>query len=238
MSLRVIIVDDEPYAIRELRYLLEEYSDFEICGEGSTREECLALVAKEQPDVVFLDIELQGENGIDIAKEINRINGDIYIVFATAYSRYAVEAFSVEAFDYILKPFEDERIIEVVERIRREVKPKKSTPEVITAWKGDRMVVLPPSTIVYCCIEDEKTVIKSLKGEYTIPLTLSNLEEKLGPFGFMRTHKSFIVNLKHVKEIVPWFNHTYVLVMEQYEDDEVPVSRTYMKEFRESMQII
>lgn len=237
MGLRVIIVDDEPYAIRELRYLLEEYSDFDICGEGRTREECLKLVGKVQPDIVFLDIELQGENGIDIAKEIRRINEDIYIVFATAYSQYAVDAFSVEAFDYILKPFEDERIIEVVERIRREVKPE-SPPGFITAWKGDRMVVLPPDKIVYCCIEDEKTVIKSLKGEYTIPLTLSSLERKLEPLGFMRTHKSFIVNLKQIKEIVPWFNHTYVLVMEKYEGDEVPVSRTYMKAFREAMQII
>lgn len=237
MGLRVIIVDDEPYAIRELRYLLEEYSDFEICGEGRTREECLKLVAKVQPDVVFLDIELQGENGIDIAKEINRINEDIYIVFATAYSQYAVDAFSVEAFDYILKPFEDERIIEVVERIRRTIEPK-SLPGFITAWKEDRMVVLSPSEIVYCCIEDEKTVIKSLKGEYTVPLTLSSLEKKLSPLGFMRTHKSFIVNLGHIDEIVPWFNHTYVLVMKGYEEDEVPVSRTYMKKFREAMQIV
>lgn len=236
MGLRVIIVDDEPYAIRELRYLLEEYSDFEICGEGRTREECLRLVAKVQPDVVFLDIELQGENGIDIAKEINRINEDIYIVFATAYSQYAVDAFSVEAFDYILKPFEDERIIEVVERIRRTIEPK-SLPGLITAWKEDRMVVLSPSEIVYCCIEDEKTVIKSLKGEYTIPLTLSSLEKKLSSLGFMRTHKSFIVNLEHIDEIVPWFNHTYILVMKGYEEDEVPVSRTYMKKFREVMQI-
>src|SRR5690606_30817498 len=100
MQLKVIIVDDEPYAIKELKYLLEEYSDFEICGEAQTREECLRLVAREQPDVVFLDIELQGENGINIAKEINKINSDIYIVFATAYSQYAVDAFTVDAFDY------------------------------------------------------------------------------------------------------------------------------------------
>lgn len=236
MQLRVIIVDDEPYAIKELRYLLEEYSDFEICGEAQTREECLRLVAREQPDIVFLDIELQGENGIDIAKEINRINSNIYIVFATAYSQYAVDAFTVNAFDYILKPFEDERIIETVEKLRREVKPKR-LPGVITAWKDDRMVVLPPDEIVYFCISDEKTVIKSLRGEYTVPLTLSSLENKLESLGFMRTHKSFVVNLKYIKEIIPWFNHTYVLVMDQYEKDEVPVSRTYMKKFKEAMQI-
>lgn len=237
MGLRVIIVDDEPYAIKELRFLLEEYSDFKICGEGRTRAECLKLVAKFQPDVVFLDIELQGENGIDIAKEIKSINEKIYIVFATAYSQYAVDAFSVEAFDYILKPFEDERIIEVVERIRRVIKPKPG-PGFITAWKEDRMVVLSPSEIVYCSIEDEKTIVKSLKGEYTVPQTLANLEKSLSPLGFMRTHKSYIVNLKYIDEIVPWFNHTYILVLRGYREDEVPVSRTYMKKFREIMQIV
>ncbi|HHW71127.1 MAG TPA: response regulator transcription factor [Clostridiales bacterium] len=236
MQLKVIIVDDEPYAIKELKYLLEEYSDFEICGEAQTREECLRLVAREQPDVVFLDIELQGENGINIAKEINKINSDIYIVFATAYSQYAVDAFTVDAFDYILKPFEDERIIEVVEKIRQRVLPKRM-PDFITAWKDDRMVVLSPDEIVYFCIDDGKTVLKSLKGEYIVPTTLSNLEEKLKSFDFMRTHKSFVVNLKYIKEIVPWFNHTYVLVMKGYEDDEVPVSRTYMKKFKDAMQI-
>lgn len=237
MQLKVIIVDDEPYAIKELRYLLEEYSDFEICGEARTREECLRLVAREQPDVAFLDIELQGENGINIAKEINKINSDIYIVFATAYSQYAVDAFTVDAFDYILKPFEDERIIEVVEKIRQRVLPKR-LPDLITAWKDDRMVVLSPDEIVYCGIDDGKTVLKTLKGEYTVPNTLSNLEGKLKSFDFMRTHKSFVVNLKYIKEIIPWFNHTYLLVMKGYEEDEVPVSRTYMKRFKDAVQIV
>ena len=236
MPLRAIIVDDEKYAVSELKYLLNEYSDFEICGEAGTAEECLALVAQYKPDVVFLDIELHGKNGLEVAREIKKIYSDIYIVFATAYSSYAVDAFKVEAFDYILKPFEDKRIIETIERINKNIKPK-NVPDVITVWKNDRMSVLSPNDIIYCCIANEKTTIKSIQGEFITSLTLSSLENKLDNHMFMRTHKSFLVNLNHIKEIVPWFNHTYILVMEKYEKDEVPVSRTYIKRFKSLMNI-
>ncbi|WP_129724150.1 LytR/AlgR family response regulator transcription factor [Xylanivirga thermophila] len=236
MPLKVIIVDDEKYAISELKYLLTRYSDFKICGEATDAGGCLMLVAEYKPDVVFLDIELQDKNGVEVAKSIKKISSDTHIVFATAYSHYAVDAFEVQAFDYILKPFEDQRIIDTINRINNYIKPK-GLPEVITVWKNDRMVVLSPKDIVYCSILDEKTVIKSIKGEFTTNLTLSSLENKLQDFMFMRTHKSYLVNLKYIKEIIPWFNHTYLLVMNGYEKDEVPVSRTYIKKFKSIMKI-
>ncbi|MCM8900664.1 LytTR family DNA-binding domain-containing protein [Caldicoprobacter algeriensis] len=236
MSLRVVIVDDEKYALQELKYLLNQYSDFEICGEADSGEECIKLVDEQVPDVVFLDIHLNDKNGVDIAHEIRKKHRDIHIVFATAYDNYAVNAFNLDAVDYILKPFEDERIAETVKRLKSRVKPHL-LPGVITVWKNDRMVVLDHKDIVYCCTSGNKTEVKSFKGEFTSNLTLATLEQKLQQYSFLRTHKSYLVNLEHIKEIVPWFNYTYMLVMKGYEKDEVPVSRSYMKKFKNVMGI-
>lgn len=236
MSLRVVIVDDEKYALQELKYLLNQYSDFEICGEADSGEECIKLVDEQMPDVVFLDIHLNDKNGVDVAREITKKHRNIHIVFATAYDNYAVNAFNLDAVDYILKPFEDERIAETIKRLKSRVKPRV-LPDVLTVWKNDRMVVLDHTDIVYCCTVDNKTIVKSFKGEFISNLTLASLEQKLEKHSFLRTHKSYLVNLEHIKEIVPWFNYTYMLVMEGYEKDEVPVSRTYMKKFKNTLGI-
>jgi two-component system LytT family response regulator/two-component system response regulator LytT len=236
MRLRVVIVDDEKYALQELRYLLSQYSDFEICGEADSAEECIKLVDELIPDVVFLDIHLNDKNGVDIAREIRKRHKDIHIVFATAYDNYAVNAFNLDAVDYILKPFEDERIAETVERLKNRVKPRHLSG-VITVWKNDRMIVLSHEDVVYCYTLENKTVIKSFKGEFVSNLTLAGLEQKLKGYSFFRTHKSYLVNLEHIKEIVPWFNYTYILVMKGYEKDQVPVSRTYMKKFKNALNI-
>ena len=110
-------------------------------------------------------------------------------------------------------------------------------PNLVIVWKEDRMVVLEPGEIVYCYTSSEKTVIKTVNEEFVAAMTLAALEEKLSEYYFFRTHKSYLVNLYQIREILPWFNHTYLLVMRHYEKDEVPVSRTYIKRFKEVMGI-
>ncbi|MDD3840565.1 MAG: LytTR family transcriptional regulator DNA-binding domain-containing protein [Clostridia bacterium] len=236
MPLRVVIVDDEKHAVQELKYLIQQYSDFEICGVAYNAEDCLNVIASERPDVAFLDIHLGSKNGIDLANEIKKIYKDIHIVFATAYDNYAVNAFDLNAVDYILKPFDDYRILQTIERLKSMIKPRPRA-NVISVWDKDRMHLLTPDQIVYCSTGTNKVIVKSLKGEFTTSLTLANLENKLDSNTFIRTHKSYIVNINHIKQIVPWFNYTYLLVMEKYEKDEVPVSRSYMKKFKEMLGI-
>lgn len=128
---------------------------------------------------------------------------------------------------------ENHQLSEIVHKIKAE----KSIPEIISIWETDRFVVLRPEEIIYCYTTDRKTTIKTKDREYFSINTLASFEQKLGKCGFFRTHKSFLVNQNYIKEIVPWFNHTYNLVMDYCEHDEVPVSRTYLKEFKQRMGI-
>ncbi len=128
---------------------------------------------------------------------------------------------------------ENHQLSEIVHKTKAE----KSIQEIISIWETDRFVVLRPEEIIYCYTTDRKTTIKTKDREYFSLNTLASFEQKLGKCGFFRTHKSFLVNQNYIKEIVPWFNHTYNLVMNYYEHDEVPVSRTYLKEFKQRMGI-
>jgi len=237
--MKCIIIDDEYPARVELRYFIEKYKNLEIVGEFEDSISALNCFEKNSIDIIFLDINMPNMNGMVLAKLISKFEIKPQIIFITAYGEYAVDAFSIKAFDYILKPYSEERIMKtldsLIENNTTEKKNEGKSINRLTLWKGEKMYVLSLDEIyVFEACERETKVYA--KGEiYFSKQKISNLEEEL-PNIFFRTHRSYIVNINKIKEIIPWFNSTYNLKIEDV-DIEVPVSRNKIKEFRELLNI-
>ena len=239
--LRVYIVDDEPLARDELKYLLLRCKEAEIVGESDCVDNALADIHILKPDLVFLDIELGDENGLNIAKKLGEYNPAPALIFATAYDEYALQAFDLNAVDYILKPFEEERILKALEKVKRTrginnvqqrpgTQPVREVKGKIPVLVDDRIILLNCRDILYLESRDGKCIIKTKELEYKISDALVMIEKKINDGSFLRVHRSFIVNVDQIAEIEPWFNSTYNLTMEG--GSKVPVSRTYVKELR------
>lgn len=239
--LRVYIVDDEPLARDELKYLLLRTKEAEIVGENDCVDNALADIHVLKPELVFLDIELADENGLGIAQKLGEYNPAPAIVFATAYDEYALQAFDLNAVDYILKPFEEERISKALEKVKKtrgvDKEQQRSMAQPVREVKGkipvlvdDRIVLLNCRDILFLESRDGKCVIKTKDMEYKISDALVMIEKKINEGAFLRVHRSFVVNVEQIAEIEPWFNSTYNLTME--DGSKVPVSRTYVKELK------
>ena len=240
--LKVYILDDEPLARDELKYLLIRSEQVEIIGEGDCIEDAVTDITELKPDLVFLDIELAEENGLSLARQLETLEVTPAIVFATAYDEYALEAFELDAVDYILKPFDEERILKTLEKIKKmknignENIPIASTIKhnsngKIAVLAGERIILLTVADILYLEASEGKCNIITNNQAYKVADALVVLEKKLNKAKFLRVHRSFIVNLDHIVEIEPWFNSTYNLQM--MDGSKVPVSRTYVKELKQ-----
>ena len=239
--LKAYIVDDEPLARDELKYLLIRSKQVEILGEGDCLEDAVVDIPKLKPDLVFLDIELAEDNGLQLAKHILTLDPIPAIVFATAYDEYALQAFDLNALDYLLKPFDENRIQKTLEKIqhmqRLGEKENNSHPSLkkdhnrkIAVLVDERFVLLPCDDIVFLESSAGKSIIQTTEQTYKVNEALIVLEKKLIGGNFIRVHRSFIVNIDHIIEIEPWFNSTYNLIMK--DSSKVPVSRTYVKELK------
>lgn len=245
--LNVYIVDDEPLARAELRFLLEQTKLAQIIGESEDLEEILLDPQFEQIDCVFLDIQLGVNNGLELAKQLQLSIRKPEIIFATAYDEYALQAFEVNAFDYILKPFEPERVQRAVEKLvakRRttQVKTMEKLKDIqldkldkLTVYVNDRILLIKIQEILYCTSEDSKTIVVTEKGRYFASESLAALENKLTLKGFVRVHRAFIVNLEHIVELEPWSSSKYNLIL--HNRHSIPVSRLYMKDVRKIFQL-
>ncbi|PYI50746.1 LytR/AlgR family response regulator transcription factor [Paenibacillus flagellatus] len=244
--LKALIVDDEPISRDELAYLLRRTGLVEVVGEADRLDRALALVRETEPDVVFLDIQLEGESGMDMARTIRDQGGEAKpeIVFATAYDEYALQAFELNASDYVLKPFEESRIKRAVEKVAKLIerrgadaatavrRPKQpERPERLPVSVDDRIMLIPADRIVYVGFEDGKTVIATDDRDYRVNEPLTTLERRLEHGSFFRVHRAYVVNLDAVVEIQPWFHSTCNLIMRN--GASVPVSRTYLKELKQ-----
>ncbi|MEH7176837.1 LytR/AlgR family response regulator transcription factor [Neobacillus vireti] len=240
--LKAYIVDDEPLARDELKYLLIRSKQVGVIGESDCIEEATADIFELKPDLVFLDIELDEDSGLELAKQLENLNPAPAIVFATAYDEFAYQAFELNAVDYILKPFDEERIGKTLEKIKRMKKigdqdlpiyspVKNNQNEKIAVPVDDRIILLTNADIVYLESSDGKCTIETMYQKYKVSEALVVLEKKLPKF--FRVHRSFIVNIDHIVEIEPWFNSTYNLIMEN--GSKVPVSRTYIKELKQNL---
>lgn len=239
--LKVYIVDDEPLARDELKYLLTQSKRIEIVGEAESFEEAMIQIPNQRPDLAFLDIELGEDNGLQLAEQLHALHPNLTIVFATAYDEYALQAFELNALDYILKPFDEDRIHQMLDKINKiqKIGKKDTLPSPtfsvhklgkIAVQAADRIILIDSTSIMYVESSEGKCTINTTESEYKINETLVLLEKKLNLAPFIRVHRSFIVNINHITEIQPWFNSTYNLIMK--DGSQVPVSRTYVKELK------
>ncbi len=230
--LKVILIDDEPILCDELKCLLENSGEVEVVGIGHNGEDAIALVDKLEVDAVFLDIQMPVMNGMDAARVLSSRPRKPFIVFVTAFNNFAVDAFQVDAVDYILKPFDESDIERVLKRLRARLTPKSTTPprpflKKVLAETGDRLEVIDVAQIEYFQAENRQIFIRTLAGKrYEIRNRLHELEEALDPADFFRCHRNFIVNVNQIGQLANWFNRGYLLIMSPSKE-EIPVGRVY-----------
>lgn len=242
---KAFIVDDEPLARDELAFLLKRSKQVEIAGEGDSIESSLSQIQELQIDVIFLDIQLANESGLDLAEKIMDLDPRPEIVFATAYDEYALKAFELQAIDYIMKPFDEIRVLQMVEKLEKVLKgkenrdsssldkrlPSSKRNDKLAVTIDERIVLIPVHEIVYIGTIEGRTVIVTDKQRYQVNEPLITYERKLHQRSIVRVHRGYLVNLDKIVEIQPWFHSTYNLIMK--DGEKIPVSRTFTKELKE-----
>ncbi len=252
-----MIVEDEKPARDELRYLLSQENNFELLYEAEDGSGALKILddKKNKIDLIFLDIKIPGITGIEIARKLHKAEVPPYIIFTTAYDEHAVEAFKLSALDYLLKPFSDKRFYESLLRAEEMIKKNRSVNEQMdnfinilsdkkTENKIDKIAVedkdyylmLDFKDIYYFATKEKKVWAYSQQDSYMTQFKLKELE-KILPEYFFRIHKSYIVNLKNIKAVIPWFKGKYQILMENYSEHKIPVSRSKVAELNERLNL-
>lgn len=229
-----IIVDDEFPSIQELSYFITNFSSIKILDKFDDSIKALEYVQRHSVDVVFLDINMPKLDGMAFSRVINTLTIKPIFVFISAYSEYALEAFEVAAFDYILKPYSENRIISTLQRL--ESCTAKCSNDKITLWKNDKLVVLNINDIYYCEAHEHEVHIYTKEDQYIVTSSISDFHKKLPKDIFFRCHRSYIVNTDKITEIIPWFNNTYMLKLQGL-NSEIPVSRQNISSFKTLMGI-
>ena len=254
MEIRTIIVDDEPLAREELRFLLKAFADIRIIGEAANGPEAVALIERSAPDLVLLDIQMPGMDGFQVVQELIARGHPPTLVFVTAYDQYALKAFEVNALDYLLKPVDRDRLEKAIRRVREQIEARMDvsgkleqllrsidarhrTLSRLSVRRRGHLVPVDVGDIVYAYISDGVVyVVTEEMEEMTSYRTLEALESDLDPRMFLRVHRSFIANLDRIAEIIPWFAGTYRLKMNDGKGSEVPLSRGRAKKLREVLK--
>lgn len=253
MPISAVIVDDEKLAREELGFLLHAFPEVEVVAVGQNGIEAVKLVKQHQPDLLFLDAQMPGLDGFATVRMLESKHVPIpYLVFATAYDHYALQAFEVSAVDYLLKPFDQPRLAKTIEKVKRhlaagdtmegkidrviqllDARKAPATTKVLVKASG-RQFLLDPQEIVFARVEDGIITIatRQIEGHATYR-TIEELQATLDTTSFWRAHRSYLVNLNHIKEVVPWFNSSYQLRMDDKKQSEVPVSRAQSRHLRE-----
>jgi two-component system response regulator LytT len=263
MALTTLIVDDEQLARDELAYLLKSVEGVDIVAQGKNGVEAVSLIKEHEPDLVFLDVQMPGLDGFGVIKKLVAQKVPLpQIVFATAFDQYAVKAFEVNALDYILKPFDKKRIAQTVQKAIKNIKEQEeeeATPDTASRLESviklleskqpqprakvliraaGRMILVDQRDICYASIEDGVITVytSSVEGESNCR-TLEELSDSLDANLFWRAHRSYLVNINRIKEVVPWFKSSYQLRMDDKKQAEVPVSRAQTKRLRELFRL-
>lgn len=225
MALKALVCDDEAPARSELRFLLDEIGGVEVVGEAGSGSEALQLIKALPYDVVFLDIDMPGLSGMQLAEVLNDLDKKPAIIFVTAHSEYAVQAFEVAATDYLVKPVESDRLRQAIERL---VPAQATGPiriERIPVEKAGKKLLLPVDDIFHIMAKDDYSYLHTDGERYLSTMSLSTLESRLEPQGFYRVHRRFLVNLSKVSEVVPMYGGTLLLTLKDRNKTQVPVSR-------------
>ena len=265
MSLRAVLVDDEQLARDELGFLLGQVGGVEVIGQAGDGLEALTAIDRLRPDVVFLDVQMPGLTGFEVARRMLDQERPAHIIFVTAYDRHAIEAFEVNAVDYLLKPVdatrlglavrraehrvESERsrdagadapnsIKDQLEKIVRLVTARQNQREQLAVKVGERFMLVHADEIIFASLADDSiTVVTGRHIGTSNYRTLDELQARLDPNVFWRVHRSHLVNINKIKEIVPWFSRNYILRMTDEKASEIPVSRTQTRRLREYLKL-
>jgi len=257
MKIAALIVDDEQPARDELAFLLKSLPDVEVVGQGKNGVEAVSLIRELNPQLVFLDVQMPGLDGFGVIKKLLEKKTKLpSFVFATAYDHYAVQAFEVNAVDYLLKPIARARLEKAIAKVRRSLEtaepaheklerlvqlveerpaPQKSR---LLVKSGGRLVLVDSDEIIYASIEDGVITIvtRELEGQSNFR-TVEELQSNLDPNTFWRVHRSYLININRIREVVPWFKSSYQLKMDDRKQTEVPVSRAQTKRLRELLNL-
>src|SRR5262245_58732219 len=259
-TLRTIVVDDEQLARDELCFLLGQIESVEVVAQAGNGVEALRVVEEHDPDLIMLDVQMPGLTGFEVARRLLGAGVDSQVVFVTAYDQHAIEAFEVNAVDYLLKPVEASRLSTAVDRVRKRIgtdrqAPRNGTPEEmerllqlvserqerreqLAIKVADRFLLVQADEVVHASVEDDviTVVTNNLSGTSNYR-TLDELQARLDPAVFWRVHRSHLVNINKIREIVPWFSRNYILRMKDTKGSEIPVSRSQTKRLREYLRL-
>ncbi|POZ62036.1 LytR/AlgR family response regulator transcription factor [Chromobacterium alticapitis] len=249
--MKALIVEDEYLAREELAYLIREHSQIEIAASVEDGLEAFKFLQENEVDVVFLDINIPSIDGLLLAKNLHKTTRPPRIVFVTAYKEFAVDAFEVEAFDYILKPYNEARIIGLLRKLEAlESAPPSSAAvpaaphaaenaplsRTVNLAKGDSIIVTPCDDIYYVEADEKVTLVYTAHDRYVMAMSISDFVSRLPADSFFRCHRSFCVNIHKIREIAPWQNSTYIIKLYDLKA-EIPVSRSNIKAFRQLMHL-
>lgn len=244
--MKAIIVEDEFLAQEELRFLIQKHSSLVIDAAFDDGLDVLRYLQHHDVDVIFLDINIPSLDGVLLAQSISKFSHRPEIVFITAYKEHAVEAFELEAFDYILKPYQESRIVTMLQKLEAQQSLTAAAPannamsgrasHTVNLMKDERIIVTDINNLYYAAAAEKVTMVYTRREEFVMPMAITEFCARLPEESFFRCHRSYAVNLAKIREIVPWFNNTYLLRLSDL-DFEVPVSRGKVKAFRQLMRL-
>lgn len=253
-TLSTLVVDDEELAREELTYLLRDFPEVEVLETAGNGLEAIQLINDLEPDLVFLDVQMPGLDGLSVIRKLRERGGELpHFVLTTAFDQYAVEAFRLEALDYVLKPIEKERLAESMLRARRVVEEKQVEEQKtqdsteskapiqrskILVKTNNRNLIVDAQDMIYATIDDGLiTVVTSAFEGQSNYRTIEELQSNLDPDLFWRVHRSFLVNINKIREVIPWFKSSFQLKMDDKKQTEIPVSRIQTKRLRALLKI-
>jgi two-component system, LytTR family, response regulator LytT len=254
-TLSALVVDDEQLAREELSFLLKDFPEVELIETAANGLEAVKLITDLEPDLVFLDVQMPGLDGLGVIRKLREKGGPLpHFILTTAFDQYAIEAFRLEALDYLLKPVEKERLAESVARVLRMVEDKQDAPSKapdaaaspkaaiqrtkLLVKTNNRNLIVDAQDMIYATIDDGLiTVVTTHFEGQSNYRTIEELQSNLDPSLFWRVHRSFLVNINRIREVIPWFKSSFQLKMDDKKQTEIPVSRIQTKRLRTLLKI-
>jgi two-component system, LytTR family, response regulator LytT len=251
-TISTLVVDDEQLAREELSFLLRDFSEIDVLGSAANGLEALELIEQLEPELVFLDVQMPGLDGLGVIAKVRDTGGPVpHFILTTAFDQYAVEAFRLEALDYLLKPVEKERLGDSVARAKRSIEEKQTQEKPSDAVSkasahrnkllvktNNRNLIVDVQDLVYATIDDGLITVATAqfegKSNYR---TIEELQSNLNPDLFWRVHRSFLVNINKIREVIPWFKSSFQLKMNDRKQTEIPVSRIQTRRLRALLKI-
>jgi two-component system LytT family response regulator/two-component system response regulator LytT len=259
-GLTAVVADDEQLARAELCFLLSKMEGVDIVAQAADGVQALEEIERLTPDVAFLDVQMPGLTGFEVARRVLERGTDLAVIFVTAFDHRAVEAFEVNAVDYVLKPVEASRLEQAVQRARkrrelyergatrpsddqlerlvRMMSGQKDRRNQIAVKVDDRIVLVQADDVIYASLTaDSINIVTGQVSGTSNYRTLDELQARLDPEVFWRVHRSHLVNINKIKEIVPWFSRNYILRMKDQKATEIPVSRSQTRRLRDYLKL-